>query len=51
MLISSKRHNIHCALCFGFQASNNEAEYVSLIVGLRLAKELKVNNLKVYNNS
>ena len=27
MLISPEGHKIHCTLCFGFQASNNEAEY------------------------
>ena len=41
MLISPKGHKIHCALCFGFRASNNEAEYKALIAGLRLAKELR----------
>ena len=40
MLISPKGHKIHCALCFGFQASNNKVEYEALIAGLRLAKEL-----------
>ena len=40
MLISPEGHKIHCALCFGFQASDNEAEYKALIVGLRLAREL-----------
>ena len=51
MLISSKEHKIHYALHFGFQASNNEAEYEGLLAGLRLAKELKVCNLKVYSDS
>ena len=51
MLASLKKHNIHCALCFGFQASNNEAEYEVLLIELRLAKELKVCNLNVYKDS
>ena len=51
MLISPKEHKIHCALRFGFQASNNEAEYEALLEGLRLAKELKVSHLKVYSDS
>ena len=51
MLVSPKEHKIHCALCFGFQASNNEAEYEALLAGLRLAKALKVCHLKVYINS
>ena len=36
---------------FGFQASNSEAEYEALIVGLRQAKEFKVIHLKVDNDS
>ena len=40
MLISPERHKIYCAIHFGFKASNNEAEYESLIAGLRLAREL-----------
>ena len=51
MLISLKGQKIHYALHFGFQASNNEAEYETLIVGLKVAKELNVDNLKVYNDS
>ena len=27
MLISPEGHKIHCAIRFGFMASNNEAEY------------------------
>ena len=48
---SLQRGKIHCALHFGFQASNNEAEYEVLITVLRLVKELKANILKVYNDS
>ena len=51
MLVSPREHKIHCALYFGFQASNNEAEYEALLVGLRLAKELRVSHLKVYSDS
>ncbi|XP_076896858.1 uncharacterized protein LOC143549986 [Bidens hawaiensis] len=31
----------------GFQATNNEAEYESLITGLQLDKDMKIRNLKV----
>ena len=44
ILISSEEHRVHCALRFGFKASNNEAEYEALITGLRLAKELDIYN-------
>ena len=40
MLISLEGHNIYCTVCFGFKASNNEAEYEALIAGLRLAHKL-----------
>ena len=51
MLISLEGHKIHCALCFRFQASNNEAEYEALIVGLRLARELQACHLRIYSTS
>ena len=51
MLISTEEYKINCALWFRFQASNNEAEYKTLLAGLRLAKELKVSHLKVYSDS
>ena len=47
ILISPEGHQMHCALRFGFKASNNEAEYEALIVGLKLAKEIKVESLLV----
>ena len=50
-MLSPEEHKIHCALCFGFQASKNEAKYEALLVGLRLAKELKVSHLKLYSDS
>ena len=36
ILISNEGHWIHCALRFGFKASNNEAEYEALIAELKL---------------
>ena len=51
MLVSLEEYKIHCVLCFGFQASNSEAEYKALLTGLRLAKQLKICDLKVYNYS
>ena len=42
---------MHCALKFRFKASNNEAEYEALIVGLNLAKEIKVESLEIYDDS
>ena len=51
ILVSLEGHRMHCALTFGFKASNNEAEYEALIVGLNLAKEIKVESLEIYSNS
>lgn len=34
------------SIWFGFETSNNQAEYDALIVGLRLAKDLGVRSLK-----
>ena len=42
---------MHCALRFGFKASNNEVEYEALIIRLNLAKEMKVKSLEIYSNS
>lgn len=39
------------SLCFNFQASNNQAEYEALIVGMRLAKEVRVTHLLVQTDS
>jgi len=36
---------------FGFETSNNQAEYEALIVGLRLAKDLGVRSLKCQTDS
>ena len=43
--------NIEYALRFGFCASNNEAEYEAVIVGLNLAHSLEVDQLVVYSDS
>ena len=51
MLISSEGHKTHCAICFGFKASNNDAKYDALIVGLHLTHELQVHNIKIFSNS
>ena len=51
MLISPEGHEIHCSICFGFKASNNEAEYEALIAGLGLAHELQVRNVKIFSDS
>ncbi|XP_077215636.1 uncharacterized protein LOC143850257 [Tasmannia lanceolata] len=39
------------AVRFGFQASNNEAEYEALIAGMKLAIQTRAQRLKVYSDS
>ena len=39
------------ALRFGFQASNNEAEYEAVIAGLNLAHSMEANQLEVSSDS
>ena len=51
ILVSPEGHQIHCALRFGFKASNNEAKYEALIARLELAKEMKVESLDIFNDS
>ncbi|KAK3016629.1 hypothetical protein RJ639_006018 [Escallonia herrerae] len=41
ILISPEGFVVEYALCFGFQASNNEAEYQAILAGIRLAHALK----------
>ncbi|KAM1597309.1 hypothetical protein ACFX1Z_032225 [Malus domestica] len=42
---------IEYALRFKFKASNNEAEYEALLVGLRLAKHLRVKRIDIFSDS
>ena len=42
---------VEYALCFKFSTMNNGAKYEALIAGLRIAKELEVDQLQVYSDS
>ncbi|GAU45985.1 hypothetical protein TSUD_401250 [Trifolium subterraneum] len=42
---------IEQSLQFAFKASNNQAEYEALIAGMKLAKEMEVQELKVQSDS
>ncbi|XP_068312481.1 uncharacterized protein [Pyrus communis] len=39
------------AITLGFKASNNEAEYKALLVGLRIVKDLAVKKLAIHSDS
>ncbi|KAK3033423.1 hypothetical protein RJ639_032396 [Escallonia herrerae] len=51
ILISPEGVMVEYALRFGFQASNNEAEYEALLKGIRLAHALKVDSLSIHSDS
>ena len=51
ILTSPEGIDIEYALRFGFQASNNEADYEAVIAGLNLAHSLEVDQLEVCSDS
>ena len=51
ILTSPEGIDIEYALRFGFHASNNEAEYETVIAGLNLSYSLEVDQLEVYSDS
>ena len=51
ILTSPEGIDIEYALRFGFHATNNEAEYEAVIVGLNLALSLEIDQLEVYSDS
>ena len=38
-------------LRFNFKALNNQAEYEMLLAGLKITKELDIDNLKIFTDS
>ncbi|XP_074363093.1 uncharacterized protein LOC141703467 [Apium graveolens] len=50
-LISPEAHKIRHATHLAFHATNNDAEYEALINGLKLALEMKVENLNMFSDS
>ena len=51
IMIFSDGIDVEYALRFGFQASNNEAEYEAIIAELNLAHSMEVDQLEVCNDS
>ena len=51
ILTTPKGIHLEYALRFGFQASNNEAEYEALLVGLQLATSMGAQQVQVYSDS
>ncbi|XP_017227992.1 uncharacterized protein LOC108203528 [Daucus carota subsp. sativus] len=51
VLQSQQGDRIAYSVCCDFKATNNEAEYEALIVGLTTAKDIKVKNINVHCDS
>ena len=51
ILTSPEGIYIEYLLRFGFQASNNKAEYEAVMAGLNLAHSMEVDQLEVYSDS
>ena len=51
VIITPKGIKLKHSFRLGFRASNNEAKYEALIVGLRVASDLGVREVKVYSDS
>ena len=51
IFISPDQYKTSQALRFNFKASNNEAEYEAIIAGLRLARDLGVQDIEVFTDS
>ncbi|KAL8112855.1 hypothetical protein AgCh_020237 [Apium graveolens] len=51
ILISPEGFTIQQAITFAFKATNNQAEYETLISGLRLAKSLGIMKMIIYSDS
>ena len=51
ILTSPDGIDVEYTLRFGFQASNNEAEYEAVIVRLNLAHSMGADQLEIYSDS
>lgn len=51
VMITLEKVKLEYAIRFGFKATNNEAEYESIVVGLRIARELEARNIQLRSNS
>ncbi|XP_071718403.1 uncharacterized protein [Rutidosis leptorrhynchoides] len=51
MLVNPEGQEFICTLHFEFQTANNEAKYKALVVGLKLAKEMKIRRLRAFVDS
>lgn len=50
-MVSLEGEEIKYSSLFAFKVTNNVVEYKALVYGLRIAKRLKVNELKIFSDS
>ncbi|GKC54085.1 reverse transcriptase domain-containing protein [Tanacetum coccineum] len=51
MLIDPEGKEYTYALCFEFEATNNDAEYEALLVGLKIAQEMEITKVTMFMDS
>ncbi|KAL0313283.1 UNVERIFIED_CONTAM: hypothetical protein Sradi_5727600 [Sesamum radiatum] len=51
VVMSPQGENLEFAIKFDFKASNNEAEYEALVIGMRMAHEVGARHLIAYSDS
>ncbi|GJX78789.1 reverse transcriptase domain-containing protein [Tanacetum coccineum] len=51
MLINPEGKEYMYALCFGFETTNNKAEYKELLAGLLIAQEMEIRSLAIFADS
>ncbi|KAL0445582.1 UNVERIFIED_CONTAM: Ribonuclease HI [Sesamum latifolium] len=51
VITTPQGEDLEFAIKFGFKASNNEAEYEALVIGMRMAHEARARHLLAYSDS
>ncbi|KAL0367549.1 UNVERIFIED_CONTAM: hypothetical protein Sradi_3645000 [Sesamum radiatum] len=51
VITTPQSEDLEFAIKFGFKASNNEAEYEALVIGIRMAQETGAKHLLAYSDS
>ncbi|KAL0293913.1 UNVERIFIED_CONTAM: hypothetical protein Sradi_6914000 [Sesamum radiatum] len=51
VITSPHGEDLEFAVKFGFKASNNEAEYEALVIGMRMAHDVRARHLVAYSGS
>lgn len=50
-LVNLEKHKLSCTIRFGLKVSNNVAEYMAQLVGLRLSSKMQVKRLIANSDS